>query len=63
MTPEEFNHLSSNVVPVLTNARPYGAYSMNDIDRVGGVQVIVRELLETGLSLNGDVTPVLGVPR
>ena len=59
MTPEEFNHLSSNVVPVLTNARPYGAYSMVDIDRVGGVQVIVRELLETGL-LNGDVITCTG---
>ena len=59
MTPEEFNHLSSSVVPVLTNARPYGAYSMVDIDRMGGVQVIVRELLETGL-LNGDVMTCTG---
>jgi dihydroxy-acid dehydratase len=41
-------------VPVLTDARPYGKYSMVDIDKVGGVQVIVRELLEGGL-LNGDV--------
>jgi dihydroxy-acid dehydratase len=54
MTPEEFNHLSQHVVPVLTDARPYGKYSMVDIDKVGGVQVIVRELLEGGL-LNGDV--------
>jgi len=54
MTPEEFNHLSQHVVPVLTDARPYGRYSMVDIDEVGGVQVIVRELLEGGL-LNGDV--------
>src|SRR5262249_19550498 len=54
MTPEEFNHLSQHVVPVLTDARPYGKYSMVDIDKVGGVQVIVRELLECGL-LNGGV--------
>src|SRR6476646_4214332 len=27
-TPEEFNHLSQHVVPVLTDARPYGRYSM-----------------------------------
>ena len=33
MTPEEFNHLSRHVVPVLTDARPYGKYSMVDIDR------------------------------
>ena len=48
MTPEEFNHLSQHVVPVLTDARPYGKYSMVDIDQVGGVQVIVRELLDAG---------------
>ena len=46
ITPEEFNHLSQHVVPVLTDARPYGRYSMVDIDRVGGVQVIVKELLD-----------------
>jgi len=59
MTQEEFNHLSQHVVPVLTNARPYGKYSMVDIDRIGGVQVIVRELLEAGL-LNGDVLTCTG---
>ncbi len=59
MTPEEFNHLSQYVVPVLTDARPYGKYSMIDIDEVGGVQVIVRELLEAGL-LNGDVLTCTG---
>ena len=59
MTPEEFNELSRDIVPVLTNARPYGKYSMLDIDKVGGVQVIVRELLEAGL-LNGDVMTCTG---
>ncbi len=59
MTPEEFNHLSQHVVPVLTDARPYGKYSMVDIDQVGGVQVIVRELLEAGL-LNGKVMTCTG---
>lgn len=59
MTPEEFNHLSQHVVPVLTDARPYGRFSMVDIDRVGGVQVIVRELMEAGL-LNGDVMTCTG---
>jgi dihydroxy-acid dehydratase len=59
MTPEEFNHLSQNVVPVLTDARPYGKYSMVDIDSVGGVQAIVRELLEAGL-LNGNVLTCTG---
>ncbi len=52
MSPEEFNHLSEHVVPVLTDARPYGNYSMVDIDTQGGVQVIVKDLLDAGL-LNG----------
>ncbi len=59
MTPAEFNNLSQHVVPVLTDARPYGNYSMVDIDQAGGVQVIVRELLEAGL-LNGDVMTCTG---
>ncbi len=59
MTPEEFNHLSQHVVPVLTDARPYGKYSMVDIDKVGGVQVIARELLEAGI-LNGDCLTCTG---
>lgn len=59
MSPEEFNHLSEHVVPVLTDARPYGRYSMVDIDEKGGVQVIVRALLDAGL-LNGDVPTCTG---
>ena len=59
MTPEEFNYLSQHLVPVLTDARPYGKYSMVDIDKVGGIQVIVRELLDAGL-LNGNVMTCTG---
>ena len=59
MTPEEFNHLSQHLVPVLTDARPYGRYSMMEIDEAGGVQVIVNELLDAGL-LNGDVPTCTG---
>lgn len=59
MTPEEFNHLSQHVVPVLVDARPFGNYSMVDIDEKGGVQVIVKELLEAGL-LNGDCMTCTG---
>jgi dihydroxy-acid dehydratase len=59
ITPEEFNYLSEHVVPVLTDARPYGKYSMVDIDRVGGIQVIVREFLDAGL-LAGDVMTCTG---
>ena len=59
MSPEEFNFLSEHVVPVLTDARPYGNYSMVDIDEKGGVQVIVKELLEAGL-LNGETLTCTG---
>ncbi|SEI23015.1 dihydroxy-acid dehydratase [Tardiphaga sp. OK245] len=59
MTPAEFNYLSQYIVPVLTDARPYGKYSMVDIDAVGGVQVIVRELMDAGL-INGDVLTCTG---
>jgi dihydroxy-acid dehydratase len=59
MTPEEFNHLSQNMIPVLTDARPYGNYSMVDIDEKGGVQVIVKALLDAGL-LNGDTLTCTG---
>ena len=59
MTPQEFNHLSHAVVPVLTDARPYGRYSMVDIDRIGGVQVIAKTLLDAGL-LNGETLTCTG---
>ena len=59
MSPEEFNHLSQYVVPVLIDARPFGIYSMIDIDEKGGLQVIVKELLEAGL-LNGDTLTCTG---
>jgi dihydroxy-acid dehydratase len=59
MTPEEFNHLSQYVIPVLTDARPYGKYSMVDIDEKGGVQVIVKTLLDAGL-LNGATLTCTG---
>ncbi|MFP6699073.1 MAG: dihydroxy-acid dehydratase [Alphaproteobacteria bacterium] len=59
MSFEEFNHLSENVVPVLVDARPFGNYSMVDIDEMGGIQVIVKELLDAGL-LNGEALSCAG---
>jgi dihydroxy-acid dehydratase len=59
MSPEEFNHLSQNVVPVLTDARPYGNYSMVDIGEKGGVQAIVQALMQAGL-LYGDTLTCTG---
>jgi dihydroxy-acid dehydratase len=59
MSPEEFNYLSQHVVPVLVDVRPFGNYSMVDIDENGGVQVIVKDLLDAGL-LNGETTTCTG---
>ena len=59
MSSEEFNYLSEKVVPVLVNARPFGKYSMVDIDEKGGVQVFVKDLLESGL-LNGNTLTCTG---
>ena len=59
MSIEEFNYLSEEVVPVLVNARPFGEYSMVDIDEKGGIQVFVKDLLEAGL-INGDVITCTG---
>jgi dihydroxy-acid dehydratase len=44
----EFNDLSRRL-PVLANMRPFGRYSMVDVDAVGGLQVVVAELLAAGL--------------
>ena len=59
MSPDEFNFLSEKVIPVVVNARPFGQYSMVDIDAKGGMQVVVKELLEAGL-LNGDTLTCTG---
>jgi dihydroxy-acid dehydratase len=51
----DFNALSRRL-PVLINARPFGVYSMVDIDAKGGLQVIVKELLEAGFLDGGCPT-------
>jgi len=59
MSPKEFNYLSEKVIPVVINARPFGKYSMVDIDNKGGIQVIIKNLLEAGL-LNGKTLTCTG---
>jgi dihydroxy-acid dehydratase len=51
----EFNELSHRL-PVLVNARPFGVYSMVDIDAKGGLQAIVKELLDAGFLDGGCIT-------
>ena len=55
---EDFHRIGSKV-PLLADVKPFGRYVMSDVDRVGGVPVIMRALLDAGL-LNGDCLTVTG---
>ncbi len=55
---EDFHRIGSRV-PLLGDLKPFGAYVMNDVDRVGGVPVVMKALLDAGL-LNGDCLTVTG---
>jgi dihydroxy-acid dehydratase len=55
---DDFNRIASRV-PHITDAKPHGRYHMVDIDRVGGIPVVLRALLEAGL-LHGDCLTVTG---
>jgi dihydroxy-acid dehydratase len=55
---EDFNRVAGRV-PHLADTKPHGRYHMADLDRVGGVPVVMRELLEAGL-LHGDCLTVSG---
>jgi dihydroxy-acid dehydratase len=46
-------------VPHLADTKPHGKYHMSDLDRIGGVPVVMAELLEAGL-LHGDCLTVTG---
>jgi dihydroxy-acid dehydratase len=46
-------------VPHIADTKPHGKYHMTDIDRIGGVPVVMRELLEAGL-IHGDCLTVTG---
>jgi dihydroxy-acid dehydratase len=55
---DDFDRIARNV-PHLVDVRPAGRFVMSDIDRVGGVQVVMQELLDAGL-LHGDCMTVTG---
>ncbi|MGV1037089.1 MAG: dihydroxy-acid dehydratase [Candidatus Nanopelagicales bacterium] len=46
-------------VPLLANVKPFGKYVMSDVDRVGGVPVVMRALYDAGL-INGECMTVTG---
>lgn len=58
ITEAEFNDLSRRV-PVVADVRPFGRYYMEDIDAQGGLQVVVKDLLEGGF-LDGSCLTCTG---
>ncbi len=55
---DDFNRVAARV-PHITDAKPHGKYHMVDVDRVGGIPVVLRTLLDAGL-LHGDCMTVTG---
>ncbi len=55
---EDFDRISRRV-PHLVDVRPAGRFVMSDLDRVGGVPVVMQQLLDAGL-LHGDCRTVTG---
>jgi len=54
----DFNRIADKV-PHLGDLKPFGQFVMNDVDRVGGVPVVMKALLDAGL-LHGDCLTVTG---
>jgi dihydroxy-acid dehydratase len=54
----DFNRVGARV-PHIADTKPHGRYHMVDLDRVGGVPTVLRELLDAGL-IHGDCLTVTG---
>jgi dihydroxy-acid dehydratase len=58
LSQQEFNSLSRRL-PVIVNMRPFGVYSMVDVEAAGGLPTVVKELLGAGY-LDGDTLTCTG---
>lgn len=58
LTLEDFHRIGSRV-PLLGDLKPFGKYVMSDVDKVGGIPVVLRMLLDAGY-LHGDCMTVTG---
>jgi dihydroxy-acid dehydratase len=58
LTLADFNRVGDKV-PHLGDLKPFGRYVMNDVDKVGGIPVVMKALLDAGL-MHGDVLTVTG---
>ena len=54
----DFNRIGDKV-PHIADMKPFGQYVMNDVDRHGGIPVIMKAMLDEGL-LHGDALTVTG---
>jgi dihydroxy-acid dehydratase len=55
---DDFNRIGDRV-PHLGDLKPFGRFVMTDVDRIGGVPVVMKTLLDAGV-LNGDALTVTG---
>jgi dihydroxy-acid dehydratase len=55
---DDFNRIGDKV-PHLGDLKPFGRFVMNDVDKVGGIPMVMKALLDAGL-LNGDCLTVTG---
>jgi dihydroxy-acid dehydratase len=58
LTLDDFNRIGDKT-PHIGDLKPFGKYVMNDVDRHGGVPVVMKALLDAGL-LHGDALTVTG---
>ena len=58
LTLEDFNRIGDRT-PHLADVKPFGRYVMTDVDRIGGIPVVLRALLDAGV-LHGDTLTVSG---
>ncbi len=58
LTLDDFNRIADKV-PHLGDLKPFGQFVMTDVDRVGGVPVVMKALLDAGL-IHGDALTVTG---
>jgi dihydroxy-acid dehydratase len=58
LTLDDFNRIGSKI-PHLGDLKPFGKYVMNDVDRHGGVPVLMKAFVDAGI-MHGDVMTVTG---
>src|SRR6188472_2823376 len=58
LTIDDFNRIG-DTVPHLGDLKPFGRFVMNDVDKIGGIPVVMKALLDAGM-MHGDCLTVTG---